>query len=78
MPMFSRLAINDEGFVFDPTTGDSFMVNLTGLLILRGLRDGSSPNTIARDISEAYEVDLEDADRDVVDFLERVKGFGLA
>ena len=35
-----NLAINHDGFVFDPSTGDSYVMNPTGLAILQGLQDG--------------------------------------
>ena len=38
----SDLAISDSGFVFDPYTGASFSVNLTGLTLLRALKDGDT------------------------------------
>ena len=59
MTRLARLALNEEGFVFDPATGDSFMVNRTGLLILAGLRDGRDVATVTRALLEAYEVDVE-------------------
>ena len=40
MSRLSRLALNEEGFVFDPATGDSFLANHCGLLIIRALGEG--------------------------------------
>ena len=73
----SRLAVNDEGFIFDPVSGDSFQVSATGLLILGALREGKSRETIALAITEKYDVSLEDAQRDVEDFLASLKNLGF-
>ena len=77
MPQLAHLAINDEGFVFDPTRGDSFQVSPTGLLILVALRSGKADEEIAHSLVENYEVSLEDAQRDVTDFRANLKHLGL-
>ena len=72
-----HLAINDEGFVFDPTTGDSFQVSETGLFILSGLKSGRADEEIAQTLAGKYEVSLEDAQRDMADFRASLKNVGL-
>lgn len=78
MQRLSHLALNDEGFVFDPTTGASFQVSQTGLAILRALRDGKADEEIAQTLTDRFEVGLEDAKRDVADFRGQLKTVGLA
>ena len=78
MQKLSQLALNDEGFVFDPMTGDSYLVNETGLFILKGLRENHDEDEIAKMLTEEYEVGLEDAERDVADFQGRLRTSGLA
>ena len=77
MQKIAHLAINDEGFAFDPTSGDSFQVSLTGLLILSCLKVGKADEEIAQALAEKYEVSLEDAQRDVSDFRASLKNVGL-
>jgi len=77
MQKLSQLAINAEGFVFNPATGDSFQVSQTGLDILQGLRDGRTDEEIVRKLSDAYAVALEDARRDLADFRGSLKSLGL-
>ncbi len=72
-----RLAISEEGFVFDPETGNSYTVNETGLLILKKLREGLSPEEIAGIMNEEYGISREEALRDIQDFLESMARFGL-
>jgi len=77
MKKLSQLAINDEGFIFDPLTGDSFQVSETGLFIIKGLCDERSDEDIAASLNAEFEVSLEDAQRDVTDFTGQLKNIGL-
>lgn len=77
MNRIQQLAINEEGFVFDPITGESFTVNQTGLLILKGLKEGKSQEEIIKDIVENFEVSEEEAERDIVDFIEKLRSYNL-
>ncbi len=78
MQKLSQLALSDEGFAFDPNSGDSFLANSSALLIMKQLREGKSPSEIARAITGKYRVDMEDAARDVADFWLRLRSLGLA
>jgi len=77
MDSLRQLAINEEGFVFNPVTGESWTVNSTGLSILKLLQKGEDEDTIARHIAAEFEVDLETARRDVVDFIEKLRSYRL-
>jgi PqqD family protein of HPr-rel-A system len=73
----SKLAINPEGFVFDPLTGNSYTVNATGLAILEALRSGKKSEEIARILKEAFEEVPDDAWKDSADFLTQLRAAGL-
>jgi PqqD family protein of HPr-rel-A system len=77
MQKLAQLAINAEGFVFNPATGDSFQVSPTGLDVIQWLRDGRTDDEIARKLSDTYEVAPEDARRDLADFRGSLKALGL-
>ena len=77
MNRLNQLAINDEGFVFDPTTGESFTVNKTGFLILQKLKENQSNEEIISAFSEAFDAVPENAERDVFDFIAHLKTFRL-
>ena len=73
MSILKRLALNEEGFLFDPTTGDSFLLNTTGVVLLRGVQEGlDEPRLLAR-LVERFEVDPAQAARDVDDFLVQLR-----
>ncbi|WP_022853083.1 PqqD family protein [Thermodesulfatator atlanticus] len=77
MERLSRLAISEEGFIFDPVTGNSFTTNKVGLWILTRLKEGKSPSQILAEMTEHFEVDQETAERDLTDFLEQLKNYKL-
>ncbi len=77
MSKLQRLAVNDEGFIFDPETGNSYTVNKTGLFIIKLLKEGKSEEEIVKALSEKFDVSEEDARRDLVDFMEQLRLYGL-
>ena len=77
MDKLGKLAINEEGFIFDPETGNSYTVNPTGLFILKCLREGLSEQEIVGRLIQEFEVGEEEAKRDLVDFMEQLRIYGL-
>ena len=77
MDKLKRLALNEEGFIFDPETGNSFVTNETGLFILKKLKEGLSEEEIVKALMEEYEVDEDTARRDLYDFLEQLRILGI-
>jgi len=82
-----RLAINEEGFVFDPKTGASFTVNETGQMILGMLMESKEDGTkekakekeeaIASGLCERFDVSVQEAQADVRDFVGQLRLFPL-
>lgn len=77
MPALTHLSISPEGLAFDPSTGDTYTVNATGLQIIRTLQDGGSPEDVVQTLTEKYQVAAADAQRDVADFQGRLRSLGL-
>ena len=77
MQRLRSLALNPDGFAFDPTTGESFTMNATGLTILEGLRGGASPTELVGRLIEDFEVSEQDATRDVDAFLDHLRALRL-
>jgi len=76
-PRLDHLAVSNEGFVFDPSSGDSFQVSEIGLVILTALRAGRTADAIAQALTEKYDVSLADAQHDVADFQASLGNHGL-
>ena len=72
-----QLAISDDGFVFDPTTGQSFTVSSTGHFILAALKNENSVEQIVVDLTETYEVSPQEAEQDTLDFMAHLKNHRL-
>lgn len=64
-----NIAISETGFVFDPSTGDSFSVNPIGLEIIQQMKQGKSPKEIESSITASYEVDPSTFEKDLSDFV---------
>lgn len=78
MSDISRFAISDEGFLFDPSTGQSYTTNATGLKILRLLKEGKSEDEIVSAVFDEYDCGRDEIHSDVVDFIRRLESFNLS
>ena len=77
MGHLQQLALSDDGFIFDPTSGQSFTVSDTGLFILKGLKQGNSTDQIAQALMEVYDVNSDEAHHDTLDFVLHLKNHRL-
>lgn len=77
MSDLSQLTLNTEGIAFDSGTGDTYVANDTGVLILKALQAGKQTHEIVRSLTERFHVTWADAERDVVDFQSRLRVLGL-
>lgn len=68
-----NIALSESGFIFDPTTGDSFSVNITGSKIFEFLKEGLSKEQIIEKLSEIFNMDKEQIQRDLDDFLNHLQ-----
>ena len=77
MNRLSQLILEAEGFAFDPTSGESFTTNPTGLFILNCIREHKSLETIIAELNDKYDITQDEAERDVVDFQTRLRTYQL-
>ncbi|MCX6223324.1 MAG: PqqD family protein [Bacteroidia bacterium] len=77
MHIKSELRISDQGMVFDPSTGESFTLNPTGLAILKLMIGGADKNRIFDTISFDYQIADAEFDRYFIDFICVLKSFQL-
>ncbi len=71
------LALNDNGFVFDPATGHTYTLNRSGAVVLRLCAEGGEPDAVVAALCERFDVDVDTARHDVADFLDRLAELGL-
>ncbi len=77
MRIKNDIAISDSGFVFDPTTGDSYNLNKTGIEILKMIKEGKSEKEIIKEFTEKYDVDEITFDQNFYDFLRMLSHYNL-
>lgn len=70
------LLLNDRGFAFNPTSGETFQLSSTALRIVRLLQQEDSHDVILAKILEEYDVEPRTASRDLEDFLQAAKQAG--
>ena len=75
--VLNRLAISDEGFVFDPLTGISYTVNPTARHILDQLIAGNSYDETLNEFTAIYNVEQDIAERDFGDFMQQLRSLQL-
>lgn len=77
MNLNKNLALSESGFAFNGSTGDSFILNETALFILSKIKLNHSKNEILQFLTDEYEVNQIVAEKDLLDFLNQLKIFGL-
>jgi Coenzyme PQQ synthesis protein D (PqqD) len=70
------LMLNDRGFAFDPTGGETFQLSPTALRIVRLLQQGAEQDSILPQIIEEFDVEPNTASRDFGDFMQSLKQLG--
>ncbi len=73
-----NLAVNENGFLFMPNTGESYTVNETGREIIKMLREEKSEEEIIEALVSIYEVERETAERDFDEFAAMLRSLNLA
>lgn len=68
MKLRKNIATSEEGFVFNPATGDSFTTNSIGTDIIALLKEGKSMLEIIDTICEKYDVERNQFEKDLDDF----------
>ncbi len=69
MKIKKNVAISESGFIFNPTTGDSFSTNPIGLEIIRMLKEEKSKDEIRKSILSKYITDDSTFEKDYYDFV---------
>lgn len=69
MSIKRNIALSETGFVFDPSTGNSFSTNPIGLEIIQMLKQNKSPKEISAHILNHYETDVNTFEKDYYDFV---------
>ena len=77
MQIKKNIAISETGFVFNPTTGDSYSINQVGQEILLYLGKDKSPAEITSLMTTVYDIDTASFEKYFFDFISMLKQFEL-
>jgi hypothetical protein len=77
MSINKNIAISDSGFVFNPSSGESFSTNQTGTEILNMIKEGKSDEEIREFFLDKYDTDANTFDKDLQDFKEMMAQYQL-
>lgn len=73
----SHLALSDEGFLFDPTSGHTYTLNSVGTLILKKMIEEYSFDQIVESMIEVYDVPKDVLCRDLEQFFQFLSEQGI-
>lgn len=72
-----ELATNQDGFAFDPRSGESFRMNESAAFIFKILRQGATLEKAATTYADCYQLSETQAFEDIQDFILQLKLNGL-
>ena len=77
MKIKKNVATSENGFIFNPATGDSFSSNPIGAEIIAAMKSGTSEQEIKAGILVRYDVNADQLDRDWEDWILQLKEANL-
>lgn len=77
MKLKTNIATSENGFIFNPATGDSFTSNAIAAEILGYMKSGGSEEEIKKKILENYDVEPNQLERDWDDYMLQLKEANL-
>lgn len=77
MKIRKNIAISDSGFVFNPSSGDSYTVNEIGMYIIKLMKENINIEEIVDKVSEEYVCDKTTVEKDVYDFMKLIESYKL-
>lgn len=73
----SNIAISESGFIFLPSTGETFTVNNLGSEIINLLKDNKCYDDILSYLLEEYDAEAKTLTKDLNDFLNQLKNLNI-
>jgi hypothetical protein len=69
MMIKENIALSENGFVFNPSTGDSFTMNSTGREVILLIKEGKSLDQITELMVGKYDIEKSTLERYLADFV---------
>ena len=77
MKIKKNIATSDTGFIFNPSTGDSFSANPVASEIILLLKEGKGAKAVKETILERYEIDPSSLEKDFDDLIAQLRDNNL-
>jgi hypothetical protein len=77
MKIKPSIAINENGFLFDPNSGESFTTNAIGREIVFMLKQNKSEQEMKTYLLDRYDVEETTLEKNLIDFLAMLRHFNL-
>jgi len=77
MRLKKNIATSEEGFIFNPGTGDSFSTNEIGTDIISLLKEEKPLEMIIETICAKYDADQNQFEKDLDDYLSQMKEYTI-
>lgn len=77
MKLKSNIATSENGFIFNPATGDSFTSNPIAAEIINYLKSGETEKQIKARLLVKYEVEAKQLERDWEDYMLQLRNANL-
>jgi hypothetical protein len=77
MKIKPSIAISDNGFLFDPNSGESYTTNPVAREIVFMMKQSLPENEMKRKILERYDVDEFTLEKNLIDFYAMLRHFNL-
>ena len=77
MQIKKNIAVSETGFVFDPTSGESYSINREGQEIIALLNKGKTADEISSAMCAEYEIDPASFEKYYYDFIGMLRQFQL-
>lgn len=77
MRIKSNVAVSESGYVFNPSTGESFSINPIGVEIFNMIKEGKTFDDISGQVRAAYITEKDTFEKDYNDFIDLMKQYQL-
>lgn len=77
MKLKTNIALSDSGFIFNPSTGDSFSTNPIGMEIVKMIKDEKSDEEVKSHVLKTYLTDEASFEKDFYDFINMLTKMNL-
>ncbi len=77
MKLNKNIAISETGYIFNPLTGETFVVNQSGMEILNLLKKSYNQQEIQNQLAKEYLIDYNDIEKDLNNFIDFLMRYDL-